>query len=67
MPYRYQGRADQARSIAQARHWVARLAQLATFESVVLRDPPVENAPRDTTPDAWPEPHEERRKMRGQT
>ena len=36
MPYRYQGRTDQARSIAQARHWVERLAQLAQFESVVL-------------------------------
>ncbi|HEY4027394.1 MAG TPA: hypothetical protein VGO86_13270 [Candidatus Dormibacteraeota bacterium] len=36
MPYRYHGRDDQARAIAQARHWLDRLAQLTQFETVVL-------------------------------
>jgi hypothetical protein len=36
MPYRYQGREAQAQAIAQARHWLDRLAQLNQFERVVL-------------------------------
>jgi hypothetical protein len=36
VPYRYQGRDAQAKAIAEARHWLDRLAQLTQFERVVL-------------------------------
>jgi hypothetical protein len=38
VPYRYQGRDAQAKAIAEARHWLDRLAQLTQFERVVLDD-----------------------------
>jgi hypothetical protein len=37
MPYEYQDRAAQARAIARAYQWLDRLAQLAHFETIVLR------------------------------
>jgi len=37
MPYQYQDRAAQARAIERAYQWLERRAQLAHFESIVLR------------------------------
>jgi hypothetical protein len=41
MPHEYQDRAAQARAIARAHQWLERLAQLAHFETIVLRRSPI--------------------------